>query len=152
MVGVECGAELAGNAGTGELRPVGSWSEVLGASKRDQTHGCESPCRRQHNQKPHQRQKLLGPPSAGAAVWSAEAGWAGLYGRVTPGNLTEQLAMTEVRAAPAGVRVRVTMTDARWPAAEGWVKMAQNVNGVEMYYVRDNITGAVDAFTFASAG
>ena len=44
------------------------------------------------------------------------------------------------------------MTDARWPAAEGWVKMAQNVNGVEMYYVRNNITGAVDDFTFASAG
>src|SRR5262245_19996623 len=69
-------------------------------------------------------------------------------GRVTPGNLTEQLAMTEVRSAPAGVQLPVRMTDARWPAADGWVKMSQNVNGVEVHYVQNTFTGAVDDFKF----
>lgn len=72
----------------------------------------------------------------------------GSTGRVTPGNLTEQLAMTEVRAAPAGRQLGVTMTDARWPAADGWVKMSQNVNGVEIHYVQNTFTGAVDDFKF----
>ncbi len=64
------------------------------------------------------------------------------------GNLTEQLAMTEVRAAPAGRQLGVTMTDARWPATDGWVKMSQNVNGVEIHYVRNTFTGVVDDFKF----
>lgn len=73
----------------------------------------------------------------------------GSTGRVAPGNLTEQLAMTEVRSAPAGQQLtRVVMTDARWPAADGWVKMSQNVNGVEIHYVRNTVTGAVDDFKF----
>ncbi len=76
----------------------------------------------------------------------------GSTGRVTPGNLSEQLAMTEVRSAPGGQIIRVTMSDARWPAADGWVKMAQNVNGVEVHYVRNTVTGAVDDFKFAGAG
>jgi len=40
------------------------------------------------------------------------------------------------------------MNDSRWPAADGWVKMAQNINGVEIHYVRNTITGAVDDFKF----
>ena len=76
----------------------------------------------------------------------------GSTGRVTPGNLTEQLAMTEARSGPGGQIIRVTMTDARWPAADGWVKMAQNVNGVEVHYVRNTVTGAIDDFKFAGAG
>ncbi|MFC6933770.1 hypothetical protein ACFQHO_27745 [Actinomadura yumaensis] len=42
----------------------------------------------------------------------------------------------------------ITMTDARWPAKEGWVKMRQNVNGVEVHYVRNTRTGEVDDFKF----
>jgi filamentous hemagglutinin len=47
--------------------------------------------------------------------------------------------------------IRVTMTDSRWPVADGWVKMAQNVNGVEVHYVKNTVTGAVDDFKFAVA-
>ena len=73
----------------------------------------------------------------------------GSTGRSAPGNLTEQLAMTEVRSAPGGrVLSRVTMTDARWPASDGWVKMQQIVNGVNVHYVRNTATGAVDDFKF----
>lgn len=47
--------------------------------------------------------------------------------------------------------VTVTMSDARWPAADGWVKMSQRVDGVEIHYVRNTITGAVDDFKFVGA-
>ena len=67
-------------------------------------------------------------------------------------SLNEQLAMSEVRAAPAGRQLGVPMTDARWPASDGWVKMAQNVNGVEVHYVRNTVTGAVDDFKFVGGG
>jgi filamentous hemagglutinin len=40
------------------------------------------------------------------------------------------------------------MTDARWPAEDGWVKMSQNINGTEIHYVRNTVTGAVDDFQF----
>lgn len=73
----------------------------------------------------------------------------GSTGRVEPANLTEQLAMTSVRADPAGAMVpRVIMSDARWPAADGWVKMQQIENGVNIHYVRNTVTGAVDDFKF----
>lgn len=48
----------------------------------------------------------------------------------------------------AGTRLPVTLTDARWPAADGWVKISQNVNGVEIHYVQNMVTGAVDDFKF----
>ncbi|MFT3798381.1 RHS repeat-associated core domain-containing protein [Microbacterium sp.] len=73
----------------------------------------------------------------------------GSTGRMEPKNLTEQLAMTEVRSAPAGAQIqRVTMADPRWSASEGWVKMQQIVNGVNVHYVRNVVTGAVDDFKF----
>ena len=73
----------------------------------------------------------------------------GSTGRVEPGNLTEQLAMTGVRSAPAGAPIpRIVMTDPRWLAADGWVKMQQIENGVNIHYVRNTITGAVDDFKF----
>lgn len=73
----------------------------------------------------------------------------GSTGRVEPANLTEQLAMTAVRAEPAGAVIpRAVMSDARWPAADGWVKMQQIENGVNIHYVRNTITGAVDDFKF----
>lgn len=73
----------------------------------------------------------------------------GSTGRIEPANLTEQLAMTSVRADPAGAVIpRVVMSDARWPAADGWVKMEQIENGVNIHYVRNTVTGAVDDFKF----
>lgn len=38
------------------------------------------------------------------------------------------------------------MTHPRWPASEGWVKMQQIVNGVNIHYVRNTVKGAVDDF------
>jgi RHS repeat-associated protein len=73
----------------------------------------------------------------------------GSTGRTVPQSLTEQLAMEEVRAAPGGTALtKLTLTDTRWPPSEGWVKMQQLVNGVNIHYVRNVITGAVDDFKF----
>lgn len=75
----------------------------------------------------------------------------GSTGRSTPGSLTEQLAMEEVRSAPGGTRIRkVMMSDPRWPSVEGWEKMQQLVNGVNVHYVRNAATGAVDDFKFVT--
>ena len=34
------------------------------------------------------------------------------------------------------------------PGSQGWVKMAQHINGVEIHYIRNTLTGAVDDFKF----
>lgn len=50
-------------------------------------------------------------------------------GGYVPSNLNEQLAMEQVMSNPSGGKeINVPMTDPRWRAKEGWVKMAQNVN------------------------
>ena len=73
----------------------------------------------------------------------------GSTGRSTPSSLNEQLAMEQAIANPgAGRPLPVPMTDPRWPAADGWVKTAQNINGIEIHYVRNSITGAIDDFKF----
>jgi RHS repeat-associated protein len=73
----------------------------------------------------------------------------GSTGRQLAANLTELFAMAEVRSAPAGqILQRVTMSDPRWLAGEGWVKMQQIVNGVNIHYVRNVINGLVDDFKF----
>ena len=78
---------------------------------------------------------------------------AGSSGRTVAGNLTEQLAMKEVVSSPGGRQLtRVVMSDPRWPAADGWVKMSQNVNGVEVHYVFNTVTKAVDDFKFIGGG
>jgi hypothetical protein len=80
---------------------------------------------------------------------AAEGGSLGSTGRTVARNLKEQLAMQEAMSNPAaGTRLALLMNDSRWPAADGWVKMAQNINGVEIHYVRNTITGAVDDFKF----
>ncbi|WP_198284952.1 hypothetical protein [Saccharomonospora cyanea] len=43
---------------------------------------------------------------------------------------------------------KVPMTDPRWEAEDGWVEMQHIVNGVNIYYVRNTIAGAVDDFKF----
>jgi len=67
-----------------------------------------------------------------------------------PQNLAEQLAMEQVMADPrAGTPITsITMSDPRWPAGEGWVKMRQNVNGIEIHYVYNTISHFVDDFKF----
>ncbi|WP_245872474.1 hypothetical protein [Brucella pituitosa] len=87
----------------------------------------------------------------GAAIAAASMGFAarGSTGRVKPNNLTEKLAFEQAMSNPAAGRpIPVPMTDKRWPAQQGWVKMAQNINGVEIHYVRNVRTGQVDDFKF----
>jgi filamentous hemagglutinin len=68
---------------------------------------------------------------------------------MAPANLTDKLAMEEAMSNPAaGLEIAVEMTDWRWQGSSGWVKMTQNVNGVEIHYVRNTLTGAVDDFKF----
>ncbi len=40
------------------------------------------------------------------------------------------------------------MSDPRWPASAGWVKMYQNINDVEIHYVFNLNTGMADDFKF----
>ena len=74
----------------------------------------------------------------------------GSTGRTEPANLIEQLAIRQAMSNPSGgtVLTNVKMTDPRWPASDGWVKMSQNVNGVEIHYVRNKNTGSIDDFKF----
>jgi hypothetical protein len=73
----------------------------------------------------------------------------GSTGRVQPAGLVEQLAMTAVRAAPRGRPIPgLVLKDSRWPAGDGWVKMQQIENGVNVHYVLNTKTGAVDDFKF----
>lgn len=71
-------------------------------------------------------------------------------GRTNPNNLNEQLALKQVMADPgAGTIIKdITMTDPRWPASEGWVKVQQIVNGINIHYVQNTVTGSVADFKF----
>ena len=74
----------------------------------------------------------------------------GSTGRTTPTNLKEQVAMYEVRSNPAaGKQLQLKLGDPRWRPDDGWVKMSKNVNGVEIHYVRNTVTGQVDDFKYA---
>jgi filamentous hemagglutinin len=78
-----------------------------------------------------------------------DSGSLGSTGRTVPENLNEQLAMQEAQSDPAaGTRLPITMTDPRWPAPLGWIKMARNINGTEIHYVYNTISGAADDFKF----
>lgn len=56
-------------------------------------------------------------------------------------------AMKAVQANPQGVVLsRVRMTDPRWHSDKGWVKMSQEIDDVEIHYVRNTYTGEVDDF------
>lgn len=59
------------------------------------------------------------------------------------------LAMEQAMSNPAaGRELAFRMRDARWLASDGWVKMAQKVNGVEIHYVRNAVTEAIGDFKF----
>jgi hypothetical protein len=79
-------------------------------------------------------------------------GWVsrGSTGRWQAANLSEQLAMDAAKADPgAGEHIRkITMSDPRWPADDGWQKMQQNVNGIIIHYVWNPILGIADDFKF----
>lgn len=73
----------------------------------------------------------------------------GTTGRNEPTNLGEKLALEEAINRPEAGRVLpIPMTDRRWPSSEGWVKMSQNIGGVEIHYVRNTRTGEIDDFKF----
>jgi hypothetical protein len=67
-----------------------------------------------------------------------------------PNSLKEQLAMEQVMANPSGKQLPLKMSDKtnNLLAEDGWVKMAQNVNGVEIHYVMNMITGEIVDFKF----
>lgn len=75
-------------------------------------------------------------------------------GRYVGANLTEQLAMRQAMASPGmGLDLtvkRVFLNDARngWTASNGWVKMSQNINGVEIHHNYNWITKATADWKF----
>jgi len=38
--------------------------------------------------------------------------------------------------------------DKRWPEADGWIKMSNNVDGIEIHFVYNKITKKFDDFKF----
>ena len=79
----------------------------------------------------------------------------GSTGRTIPNNLKEQMAMHQVKSNPlkgasdlSKSSKPIIMTDPRWPASEGWVKMSNNANGVEIHFVYNKKMGAFDDFKF----
>ena len=76
----------------------------------------------------------------------------GSTGRTTANTQVEADSMKKVIGNPQNgfdlSKKGLNMTDPRWPASEGWVKMTQNVDKVEIHYVYNKITGAVDDFKF----
>ncbi|MGF1467078.1 MAG: RHS repeat-associated core domain-containing protein, partial [Sandaracinaceae bacterium] len=72
-------------------------------------------------------------------------------GTTLPRNLREHLAVEQVISNPTAGRVLpIRMTDSRWLASDGWVKMSQFVNSggragpIQVHYVLNTITGAID--------
>lgn len=57
--------------------------------------------------------------------------------KTEPRNLKQKLAMESVLRDPlsGAKQLPFPMTDKRWPGQLGWVKMAKNVNGIEIHYV-----------------
>lgn len=77
----------------------------------------------------------------------------GNTGRTEARNLKEQIAMKQAMSDPAGPRARVVplkkgMTDQRWPGDEGWQKMTQNIDGIEIHYVYNPRTSEVGDYKF----
>ncbi len=78
----------------------------------------------------------------------------GSTGRTTPNNLTEKLAMEQVKSNPSAGTIlsNIHMQDARWPEAEGWVKMQQTVptsqGNIVIHYVQNIVLHIFDDFKF----
>ena len=80
----------------------------------------------------------------------------GSTGRTIPNSLDEQMAMHQVKSNPLNgsknlsqlANKPIITNDQRWPASEGWVKMSNNVNGVEIHFVYNILMGLFDDFKF----
>ncbi len=79
----------------------------------------------------------------------------GNTGRILPNTLNEQMAMNQVLSNPleGATKVPIEMTDSRWLATDGWVKMqsvVQHEDGTKttIHFVYNEITGAFDDFKF----
>ncbi len=69
--------------------------------------------------------------------------------RYTPNNLNEKLALEQsISNAKNWKILNVTMTDSRWLGKDGWVKMSQNINWIEVHYVYNTKTRLIDDFKF----
>lgn len=71
--------------------------------------------------------------------------------RWVPENLKEELALEQVLSDPSKgsvLNLKKGMTDPRWKQEDGWVKMTQNVNGVEIHYVWNKVLNVFDDFKF----
>ncbi len=70
-------------------------------------------------------------------------------GRTTPGGANEERAMDLVKENPEyGDVLPVRMKDPEWPAQEGWVKMSQTIDDVEVHYVHKTGTDIYKDFKF----
>ena len=79
----------------------------------------------------------------------------GSTGRTIPNTLNEQMAMQQVMSNPleGATKLPFEMSDPRWPASEGWVKMQVVIKNADktqttIHYVYNEITGAFDDFKF----
>jgi hypothetical protein len=102
---------------------------------------------------------LSGPLSRGSTASLAK-------GTTLPRNLREQLAFEEAMSNPrAGKQIPIQMTDPRWPASEGWVKMQLIVDQgggpveilgaggpINVHYVWNTIMGVADDFKIVIRG
>ncbi|WP_315450980.1 hypothetical protein [uncultured Treponema sp.] len=78
-------------------------------------------------------------------------GGIGSTGRTIANNLKEKLAMEQAQSSPElGQQLNVKMDDKKngWFASDGWIKMAQNVNGIEIHYIHNTKTGIYTDFKF----
>ena len=80
----------------------------------------------------------------------------GSSGRTEPYNLSEQLAMKQVKSNPyAGTQLtKITLNDPRWSSSDGWVKMQQIIHtsqgDINIHYVYNTILDVFDDFKFTS--
>ncbi len=73
----------------------------------------------------------------------------GSTGRTAPGGKNEIAAISYVEDYPEyGNQLSITMNDPVWSAEDGWVKMEQTVDGIEVHYVYNLETGESDDFKF----
>ncbi|MBV4476866.1 two-partner secretion domain-containing protein [Pseudomonas botevensis] len=173
MIGLLSAALAGGNPNTGSL--IGGAGEKYNSQEHHPsgTSEVDVELRKELGEHvPDQEQEALGDdtipidpglsPGAAGAILGAKGGASevltaaentplglGSTGRTVANNLNEQLAMKQVMSNPAvGLELPLPLRDPRWPAADGWVKMSQNVNGVEVHYVRNAVSGFVDDFKF----
>jgi filamentous hemagglutinin len=73
----------------------------------------------------------------------------GSTGRTVPRNAAEAKAMEKVMQNPsAGRQLEIKLKDPRWPSSEGWVKMTQRINSIEIHYVWNKALSVYGDFKF----